>query len=102
MTCAVDSPAAWHAARIELDLILAVLAPEAVHLDDAGHGPQRGRHLPVEDLLLLHQRERVVLDGKLEDLPEPARVRAHLGPAVASRDRLLRLAHAFVHCWRAK
>ena len=85
------------ALRIEHDLVLFVLAAEAVHLDDAGHGAQHGGNLPVEYLFQLHERELLAMHHELEDFPEPRADRSQLRPAILRGHRFGCFPHAFAN-----
>ncbi len=62
------------------------------------HARTERARLANRGLPLLHERERVVLDRELENVSKTARVWAHLRPAIARRNRLLRLPHAHPAC----
>ena len=71
---------------IDDHLVLLGLAAHGVDLDDAGHGAQLPRHVPIEQRAQLHRRVAIALEVELVDLAEARRHRRQLGAAVGGRD----------------
>ena len=78
-------------------LILFDVAAEAVDLDDAGHCPQAGLHLPIQDRPPLHERVVLAFDEHIVDLAETRRNGRERGRLDPGRQLLPHVLEPLVH-----